>query len=56
MVHYGTMTDAQVREFEAEVGKLTLEKNILKNRRRTFRGSGREVRLHSWAAEVAPLA
>jgi hypothetical protein len=41
MDHYGTMTDAQVREFEAEVGKLTLEKYILKNRRRTFRGSGR---------------
>jgi transposase-like protein len=41
-----TMVDAQAREPEAEVRKLTLEKDILKKRRRTSRGSSREVRLH----------
>ena len=51
-----TMADAQVHELAAEVVKLTLEKNILKKRRATSRGSGREVHLHSWAAEMACIA
>jgi hypothetical protein len=37
---------ARVRELEADVRKLTLEKDILKKRWRTSRGSRREVRLH----------
>ena len=41
-----TMVDAQVRELEAEVRELTLEKDILKQRRRTSRGSSRKVRIH----------
>ena len=40
------MVDAQARELEAEVRKLTLEKDILKKRRRTSRESSREVSLH----------
>ena len=44
-----TMVDAQARvlELKAEVRNLTLEKDILKKRRRTSRGSSREVRIHS---------
>ena len=38
--------EARVRELEAEVRKLMLERDILKERRRTSRGSTREVRLH----------
>ena len=38
--------EARVRELEAEVRKLMLERDILKKRRSTSRGSSREVRLH----------
>ena len=36
----------ETRELEAEVRKLTFEKDIQKKRRRTSRGSSREVSLH----------
>jgi hypothetical protein len=39
------MVNAQVRELEAEVRKLTLENDILNKRQRTSCGSSREVRL-----------
>ncbi len=41
-----TKADAEARELEAEVRKLMLERDIQKERRRTSRGSSREVRLH----------
>ena len=42
--------EARVRVLEAEVRRLTLEKDILKKRRRTSRESSCEVRLHSRCA------